>query len=77
MTSAIQAAAQEKAVRPTRELSLRDSNVLINLANALDNAERMGVQPGEPAGHEGAVYVRLSDVLARQISKDLRRIALP
>lgn len=42
------------------------------LAASLDDAERVGTLPDEP---EGAVMIRISDTLARDMAADLRNLA--
>ena len=42
---------------------------LLELANELDKAKRMGTEKDIP---EGGRYIKISDTLAQQIAKDLR-----
>jgi hypothetical protein len=53
-----------------REMS--DREWLQRLADDLDEADRVGVLLDDP---EGAVWIQISDTLARQISERLRQIA--
>jgi len=45
------------------------SAAAIQVANALDNAPRMGAEKDEP---EGSRYIQISDTLAKQLSATLR-----
>jgi len=49
-----------------------DRQYLLQMADALDDAERMGAERDVP---EGACYIHLSDTLARLMSEALRAIA--
>lgn len=53
-------------------MEAKDRKYLNELANGLDMAGRLGSEKDNP---EGVRYIQISDTLAKDMARDLRRIA--